>query len=54
MFPAFDFLTSFGHFLAFFPFCPHCNNACFDTLVILYQVLSIKDPWHDTVRHLGH
>ena len=44
----FDFLT-FVPFL-FSLFCPHCNSACFDILVILYWVLFIKDPRNDTVR----
>ena len=43
----FDF---FCHFLFVSPICPHCNSACFDLLVILYWVLSIKDPRRDTVK----
>ena len=50
--PAFDILTFFCHFLFVSPICLHCNSACFDLLVILYWVLSIKDPRHDTVKDL--
>ena len=40
------FLSPFG----LFPIFPQCNSTCFDILVILYWVLSIKDPRHDTVN----
>ena len=42
------FLSPFG----LFPICTHCNSTCFDILVILYWVLFIKDPRHDTVKGL--
>ena len=42
MFPAFDFLTSFGHFLVFFPFCPPVIAFTFGFFGILYYGLAIK------------
>ena len=51
---AFDFLTSFGHFLVFFPFCPPVIAFDFGFFGILYEGLAIKAPRLDTVRHLLH
>ena len=42
------FLSPFGLFQIFH----HCNSTCFDILVFLYWVFSIKDPRHDTIK--GH
>ena len=50
--PSFDILTFFFHFLFVSPICLHCNSACFYLLVILYWVLSIKDPRRDTIKNL--
>ena len=48
--PAFDFLTSFGHFLVFFLFCPPVIAFAFGFFGILYEGLAIKAPRLDTVR----
>ena len=50
MFLAFDFSTSLGHFLVFFPFCPSIIAFSFSVFCILYYGLAIKAPKIDTVK----